>query len=167
MARLTTKNTKGTRKDPLLDAKKSLRSIKAHLAILEFALLRIETGLPSARLRAKKERVGVPRNDLPPKFDLDEQDAIALYDELVRTVREAGIQDAQSRLASMELHALRSVARSLGLPVGKKPSRATMLRGVLGRLREALLLSQNLTVAGRGAAERANEPAHPTKKPRG
>ena len=71
-------------------------------------------------------------------------EALKLYDDLVGMAKEQQKEEVQRRLENMALPNLFLLSRELGISLGKsKPSRRTLMSGVLGRINESIMLSMS------------------------
>ena len=121
------------------ELKDILREISRKLGQIEGRVKRVfPTAFPS--LPSQGVRTSVPKINNPPT--ISSQEALNIYDELVKMAKEGRKDEVQRRLETMGLPDLAFLSRELGVPVGKnKPSRKVLLNGVLGRISESMMLS--------------------------
>lgn len=122
----------------LRELKDVLREISGKVAQVE---ARAKRAFPAAFPKTQPgQRSPAPKLTDPPT--ISPQEALRLYDDLVVMAKQGDKEQAQRRLESMGLADLFLLSRELGVSLGKsKPSRKTLLNGVLGRINESVMLS--------------------------
>lgn len=122
----------------LRELKDVLRDISSKVAQIE---RRVHRSIPAAFPKQPSPRRGqVPKLSEP--ASISSQEALAMYDELVRLAKERKKEAVRRQLEEMPLPDLALLARELGAPLGgKKPSRKTLVSAVLGRVNESVMLS--------------------------
>jgi hypothetical protein len=122
----------------LRELKDILREISGKVAQVEARAKRAFPAMfPKTPPGAKSH---APRLTDPPT--ISPQDALKLYDDLVMLAKQGDKEEVQRRLENMSLPDLFLLSRELGVSLGKsKPSRKTVLNGVLGRINESVMLS--------------------------
>ncbi len=121
------------------ELKEILREISRKLGQIESRVKRaFPSALPTGSTASR--RVRTPK--LGDEPTLTPQAALKLYDELVQVAKEGNREEVQRRLENLYLPDLALLCRELGVSLGKKkPSRKTLLNGVLGRVNESVMLS--------------------------
>ncbi len=158
-----------TPEEEVKELAKELRELKDVLREISNRVTQIETRVkrtfaatfpkvPAAR------RYSAPKLTDPPTISPDE--ALKLYDDLVGMAKQGNKGEVQIRLETMGLPDLALLSRELGVSLGKsKPSRRTLLEGVLGRINESMMLSTSGLRQGSDRLERGVDKAKSEVKP--
>ncbi|MBI2191769.1 MAG: hypothetical protein HYU36_07280 [Planctomycetes bacterium] len=77
---------------------------------------------------------------------LSPEAAPALYDELAGAARDERTAELNSRLEKLAVPDLKVLAKETGLRVDSDLSRQVLIKGIMGRIRESVLLSTNTNV---------------------
>lgn len=134
----------------LRELKEVLREILNKATQIE---ARARRTFPAAFPKAPESRPPALKLTDPPT--ISPQEALRLYDDLVLMAKHGNKEEVQRRLETMGLPDLALLARELGVSLGKsKPSRKALLKGVLGRINESMMLS---TSSLRQRSERTGE----------
>lgn len=121
------------------EMKDILREISRKLGQIEVRAKRV---FPAAFSNSPSQgaRISIPKLSDPPT--ISPQEALKIYDDLVKMAKEGSKEEVQRRLETMGLPDLALLYRELGVSLGKsKPSRKVLLNGVLGRISESMMLS--------------------------
>ncbi|HLH75288.1 MAG TPA: hypothetical protein VKV28_00650 [Candidatus Binataceae bacterium] len=121
------------------ELKEILREVSGKLGRIE---KRLRAFFPSSFPSAKTGRVKLPQlNDSPPT--ITPQQALDLYTELIDLARSGQERQVETRVAEMGLGNLALLVKELGAPLGKKPSRPALMKSLMGRLKESIMLSRH------------------------
>lgn len=150
----------------LRELKDVLREISIKVAHIE---ARAKRAFPAAFPKASPgPRTPAPKITDPPT--ISQKEALKLYDDLVVLAKQGDKGEVQHRLEKMVLPDLSLLSRELGVSLGKrKPSRKVLISGVLGRIKESMMLSTSSFRqrserpegggdGGRSSVEQADEP---------
>lgn len=142
----------------LRELKELLRGISGKIAQIE---ARARRAFPTTFAKMARPSSGGQKPTDPPT--ISPQEALRLYDDLVQLAKGGNKNEAQDRLQEMMLPDLALLARELGVSLGKsKPSRKTLVNGVLGRISESMMLS---TSGLRQRSEKAEDVGGERSKP--
>jgi hypothetical protein len=123
-----------------------IRDMRDILRELSSKLTRIETRLKRAFPVAypkKSEKAAKTVADQDPAT-LNPEQAMALYEELVRSSRKEEFEEVRNKLSSLNIADLALLRRELGISLGKrKPSQKTLMEAIQGRIKESVMLSKH------------------------
>jgi len=125
-----------------------IRQVKEMLRELSRTVSRIETrvkrAFPTTYPKAVSTRQkNTSRKDEKPS--LSSEEAMLLYDRLVKQAKDEGFDSIYSKLSSMSVADLSVLRKELGVTLGKKkPTVKTLVDAVMGRIRESTMLSKHI-----------------------
>lgn len=122
----------------LRELKDVLRDVSSKVAQIETRVKRtFPTLFPKTPTESRR-----PASKLTDPPTISAQEVLKLYDDLVAMAKQGDRNEVQRRLETMCLPDLAFLSRELGVSSGKsKPSRKALLKGVLGRINESMMLS--------------------------
>ncbi|MEP0829516.1 MAG: hypothetical protein HRF51_13455 [bacterium] len=134
--------------DELILLNHEITEIKAFLRDLSLKISRIEQhakrAFPNIKPSPIKESLQPSRvSKLRKELILTRENAMAIFEELRESFMKYGHDAVAARLSKDEVETLVSISQELGLPTGKKPSRTRLIKGIIGRIRESVLLGMN------------------------
>lgn len=150
------------------DLKETLRDVSGKLGRIEKRLrVFFPAAFPQAKSRsAKGERLETS----PPTMTTDQ--LLAVYNDLVNLARSDRPSQVEGKLDALALGDLALLVRELGAPVGGKPTRPLLVRSVLGRLKQSVMLSRHTprptsssTSTAPNAADESQSPDSETSEP--
>ena len=112
---------------------------------------------PSKGNAGEKSRGSKPKKKIEATIKPDQVSAI--FDELTNLWKTKGGGAVEERLISTGLPDLVVIAQELGALRGSKPSRKSLQVSIVGRINESIMLSTNITAAGKTNPETPIEPA--------
>jgi len=125
-----------------------IRQVKEVLRELSRTVSRIETRVKRAfpttyPKTASSRQKKISQKD--EKSSLSSEEAIQLYDRLVKQAKDEGLDIVYSDLSAMSVADLSVLRKELGVTLGKrKPSVKTLVDAVMGRIRESTMLSKHI-----------------------
>ena len=125
-----------------------LRQVKEILKDLSHKLTRIETrakrAFPSAFPKPSPREHGAGKTQPTSPPTMTREQVMAVYDQAVKTAKAGDMEGARGQIEGMELGNLNLLRTELGAPIGtKKPSKSVLIRAVLGRLNESVMLAKH------------------------
>src|SRR5881394_3081455 len=121
------------------EMKEILRDMARKLSQLE---MRARRGFPAAFPVAPKKKTQTTAATPAGEPTIVPSEALRIYDELVALARSGSREQVQSRLNSFGVPDLFLLSRELGVSLGRKrPSRPSLVAGILGRINESVMLS--------------------------
>ncbi|MFI5397688.1 MAG: hypothetical protein ACHQ9S_19300 [Candidatus Binatia bacterium] len=135
----------------IAEIKKAMREIAGRLAQIERHARR-SLGIPKAGKRTDshpdRER---PADSHAPTMSREE--TLKAFENLTSIWRDRGAAEVENRLAQLSAPDLKLMAHELGVPFEKKPSRRGLRGGIMGRIKESVMLSRNTNVTAPRSAE--------------
>lgn len=138
--------------NPFNTPKEQLERLAEELRQTKDALREVAKGIAQIEVRVKRAFPSMPgsqprtRNSVKPSAEptLGPEDAMRLYDELVKLAQNNEHDRVRGRLSSLALEDLNVLRQELGVSLGKKkPSRPVLEDAITSRLRESVLLSRH------------------------
>lgn len=153
-----------TQEEEVMELAKELRELKDVLREISSKVTQIEarvkrTFAATFPKGTAGRRFPGPKVTDPPT--ISPQEALKVYNDLVGMAKQGNKGEVQRRLEIMGLPDLALLSRELGVSLGKsKPSRKTLLNGVLGRINESIMLSTSSLRQAPDRAERGIDEAN-------
>jgi len=155
-----------TTEEEIRELVKELRELRDVLREISGRVTQIEARAKRAFPAAFPKKTAGPKSPAPKLTDpptISSQEALKLYDELVVMAKQDNKGEVRQRLEKMILPDLFLLSRELGVSLGKsKPSRKSLINGVLGRINESRMLS---TSSLRQRSERAESGGDVSRSP--
>ena len=128
--------------DEMRTMKESLRAISSQLARIE---RRVKNVFPALSSKGRKQGSGPPSHRRQTEGGLSEQEALALYEELVSSARNGKMEALNERLKNLSLDNLRQVCYEIGVSLGKdKPSKSRLSDEIRRRINESIMLTYHV-----------------------
>lgn len=135
----------------IAEIKSAMREIAGRLSQIERHARR-SLGTPrsgkSPQSRPSQER---PADSGAPTVSREE--ALKVFEDLTGIWRDRGGVEVETRLAQLGAPDLKLMAHELGLSFENKPSRRGLQDGIIGRIKESVMLSRNTNVTAPRSAE--------------
>lgn len=124
----------------IISLREIMREISRKLSNLE---LRAKRAFPNAVVKVQSPK---PKSSISEPPTLSAQAALQRYDQVVERVRLGAHGEANELLNQMNLPDLHLMFKELGLSLGKSaPSKKTIISGILGRVKQSVMLSHHAT----------------------
>jgi hypothetical protein len=125
-------------KDLMKDISSKMTQIERHV---KRAFLPVQ-----ANKRDVKGKAGGKTPRIVEKSTINEEQALAIFDELKSLSLSERGNEALERLEKMIVPDLRMIAHEVGLAFASKPSKKLLISRIRGRINESMLLSKNVNV---------------------
>jgi hypothetical protein len=118
--------------------KETLRDVSGKLGRIEKRLrVFFSTVFPHSKPRARAERL----ENSPASMTPDQ--VLNVYNDLINLARSDRPTQVEDKLNSLTLGDLALLVKELGAPMGSKPTRTLLVKSVLGRLKQSIMLSRH------------------------
>jgi hypothetical protein len=141
------------------DIKDALREIAGRVNQIERHVKRAfgVSSLPGQEA-AKRRKADRSTSETP---TISPEQARPIFDELTRTWRDDSPERVEVRLQEMGTPDLKLMAHELGLSFASKPSRKTLISGIIGRVNESIMLSRNTNLTAPRSESESQTPQKP------